>query len=322
VVHVSPDVARFRAGSSVAVAAAPQPGVLIDEVGARLLVGGLSALSSATSVLPRVGVGQPACTVVGTLWYAAAPAARDAVRDNLQHITGGTPSKRQVREVFVQGALNYWDTLAISHMTYDSLMAAVEFHGRGHIDAALQAGKGVVLAGAHLGSIGLVAQLLPALGYPMSGIIEAIKPQRLYDFFASRRARFGLHLYPPSARALRELVAALRRNEVIGLIADRDVTGKGMTIDFFDQPTRFAEGAAAIALRTGAPLLPAVAVRRPDGRFEAIIEPPIELLPSGDHERDVLALTQFLARRLQYHIANHPEQWTVFQRRWPAAAPV
>ncbi|HET6318858.1 MAG TPA: lysophospholipid acyltransferase family protein [Chloroflexota bacterium] len=296
--------------------------MLIDELGARLLVGGLSVLSPAMGVLPRVGVGQPVCAVVGGLWYASSPAARAAVRDNLQHITGLVPSNRQVREVFVHGALNYWDTLAIDQLTHQRLFALVDLHGRSHLDAALLGNKGAILAGAHLGSIGLVGQIVPALGYRMSGLIEPIKPQRLYDFFAQHRQRFGLRLYPASALALRELLAALRRNEVLGLITDRDVTDSGQMVRFFDAPTRFADGPAALALRTGAPILPAVAVRRADGTFDAIIEPPIDFAPSGDHKRDVLALTQAMAGRLEYHIANHPEQWTVFQRRWPMAAPV
>ncbi len=273
-------------------------------------------------VLPRVSVGQPVCAFVGSVWYAAAPAARAAVRDNLQHITGRVPSNHQVREVFVHGALNYWDTLAIDRLTHKQLLGLVELHGRGHLDAALRGNKGVILAGAHLGSIGLVGQIVPALGYRMSGLIEPIQPRSLYDFFAQRRQRFGLRLYPASALALRELLAALRRNEVLGLITDRDVTASGLMVRFFDAPTRFADGPAALALRTGAPILPAVAVRRANGTFDAIIEPPIEFAPSGDHKHDVLVLTHAMAGRLEYHIANHPEQWTVFQRRWPMAAPV
>src|SRR4249920_3359895 len=84
-------------------------------------------------------------------------------------------------------------------------------------------------------------------------------------------------------------------------------------------PVRSAsDGLPSLALRTGAPLLTGVVVRQPDGLFEAILDPPIEFERSGDQKADVLALTQAMARRLEYHVANHPEQWTVFQKRWPA----
>jgi lauroyl/myristoyl acyltransferase len=126
-------------------------------------------------------------------------------------------------------------------------------------------------------------------------------------------------LLPTTPSSLRELLTALRRNEVVGLVADRDVTGTGPLIKFFDAPTRFADGPAALSMRTGAPILPAVAIRRADGGFDGWIESPLSRPNSGDTRRDVLSLTRAVALRLEYHIANHPEQWTVFQARWPAA---
>src|SRR5262249_44109344 len=121
--------------------------------------------------------------------------------------------------------------------------------------------------------------------------------------------------------SVRELLATLRRNEVVGLITDRDVTGTGPVIDFFGAPTQFPDGAAVLSLRTGATILSAAAVARADGRFEAWFDPPLPLPPTGDAKRDVLELTRAVARRLEYHVANHPEQWTVFQRRWPDPNP-
>ncbi len=239
----------------------------------------------------------------------------------MRHVLGREPTPRQVRAVFVHGALNYWDTFALARLQSHDVRALVHMDGREHIDAALAAGRGVILAGAHLGSIAFVGQIVPALGYPMVGLLEQIKPAWLYDFFARERQRLGMRLFPATASAVRELLAALQRNEVLGLVTDRDVTGTGPFVRFFDAPARFADGPAALSLRTGAPILPSVAIRRPDGGFRAVIEAPLQFEPSGDRKRDAVALTQAVAGRLEYHIANHPEQWTVFQRRWPAAAP-
>ena len=119
--------------------------------------------------------------------------------------------------------------------------------------------------------------------------------------------------------AVRELLLALRRNELVGLVTDRDVNGTGPRIRFFDAPTPFPDGAAWLSLRTGAPILIAVAVRKANGRFDAWFEPLPPIERSGDRRADVLRLTQAVAERLQYYVASHPEQWTVFQRRWPEA---
>ena len=108
---------------------------------------------------------------------------------------------------------------------------------------------------------------------------------------------------------------------MLGLVTDRDITGKGPLVPFFGTPTRFPEGPAALSVRTGAPLLIAVAVRIAGGRFEARFEPLPPVERTGDARRDVLALTRAVAERLEYYVANHPEQWTVFQRRWPEPQP-
>jgi len=287
----------------------------------RLLIAGLEALSGLAGVLPRHAVAEPLCRVAGLIWYAAAPSGRAAVRDNLGHVYGRLPSRREVATVFQHGALNYWDTFAIPHVDAAALLDLVDVHGIEHLAAARAHGKGVVACTAHLGSVAFVGQILPALGYPMIGLIEPLDPPELFEFFARQRQAQGARLLPIGTAALRELLLALRRNEVVGLVTDRDVTGSGPMVPFFDALTQFPDGAAALAVRTGAPVLIAVSVRKAKGRFDALIEPLPPMPMTGDTKHDVLALTQAIARRLEYHIANHPEQWTVFQKRWPEVRP-
>jgi lauroyl/myristoyl acyltransferase len=288
----------------------------------RLLLSALDALTAAARVVPRHEIAEPVCRLAGIVWYLAAPPARAAVRDNLRHVRGRQPTWREVVAVFQYGALNYWDTFAIPHFDAQSTLSVVDIHGAEAIARARAAGRGVVVISAHLGSVAFVGQILPALGYPTIGLLEPLDPPELYEFFARQRQAQGARLLPASAAALRELLLALRRNEVVGLVTDRDVTGSGPTIQFFDAPTQFPDGAAALSIRTGAPIVVAVSIRRPDGRFDVWIEDLPNVPPrTGNMRQDVLALTQAVARGLQYHIASHPEQWTVFQKRWPEAQP-
>jgi KDO2-lipid IV(A) lauroyltransferase len=313
-------VADRRSAAARPGAAVAQPGLLIDDRRARLLVAGLEALSVLTGAAPRRQIGEPLCRLFGLAWYAAVPSARAAVRDNLRHILGHEPNRAQVREVFFHGALNYWDILAIPHLSRAQVLALVTLTGKERIEAALANGKGVILAGAHLSSVSLAGQSIPANGIPVLSMVEPIEPPRLFDFFARSRAGSGARMLPATPATLRELLATLRRNEVLGIVSDRDITGTGPFVQFFDAPTRFPDGLPALSVRTGAPILPSVAIRHPDGKYEALIDTPIPIPNTGDHRRDILELTQAMATRLQYHVANHPEQWTVFQRRWPLQA--
>jgi phosphatidylinositol dimannoside acyltransferase len=281
----------------------------------------LTLASAAVGVTPRRTVGEPLCRIAGSLWYLSAPAARAAVRANLRHILRREPSWREVLTVFQHGAFNYWDTFATPHITQAQFRELMVVQGAEHITAARAAGKGVVCATAHLGSVAFVGQIVPALGHPMVSLVEPLDPPELLEFFTRHRQGLGARMLPIGKSALRELFVALRRNEVVGLVTDRDVTGTGPMIDFFGAPTQFPDGVAALSVRTGAPILIAIATRRPDGRFDALFEPLPPVPLTGDPKTDVLRLTQAVARRLEYHIAIHPEQWTVFQKRWPEAQP-
>lgn len=266
-------------------------------------------------------MGERLCRVAGSLWYLSAPAARAAVRDNLRHILRREPSWREVMTVFHHGAFNHWDTLAIPRFTLARVRDLVDVRGAEHIPAALAQGRGLVCATAHLGSVSFVGQILPALGYSVVCLVEPLEPPELLEFFTRSRQGLGARMLPLGRSALRELLLALRRNEAVALVTDRNVTASGPTVEFFDARTRFPDGVGALAVRTGAPILIAVATRRADGRFDALFEPLPAVALTGDSKTDVLLLTQAVAKRLEYHIANHPEQWTVFQNRWAETQP-
>ena len=212
----------------------------------------VSLLSAAVRVIPRRAVGEPVCRMAGAVWFLSAPAARAAVRDNLRHILRRDPGWREILTVFQHGAFNYWDTFAIPHVNGAALLELVDVHGAEPLAAAHAQGKGVIACTAHLGSVAFVGQIVPALGYSMVGLIEPLASPELFEFFARQRQAQGARLLPISTGALRELVLALRRNEVVGLVTDRDVTGSGPRVPFFDALTQFPDGGAALAVRTGA----------------------------------------------------------------------
>jgi lauroyl/myristoyl acyltransferase len=283
----------------------------------RLILAALEAASALTGALPRATVAEPVCRVAGALWYLSRPAHRAAVQDNLSHVLGRQPTRAEVVRVFHHGALNYWDTFGMTHVSRRELLELVDIQGAEHIDHALAGGRGAICVGAHLGSIAFSGQILTALGYIVVGLVERFEPVEVFEFFARQRQTLGSRLLPAGSGGLRELLQALRRNEVLGLVVDRDVTGTGPTIQFFGAPTQFPDGAAALSVHTGAPILIGIAVRKAGARFNAWIEPLPPVERTGDQKEDVIRLTQAIAGRLEYYVASYPEQWTVFQKRWP-----
>jgi KDO2-lipid IV(A) lauroyltransferase len=110
----------------------------------------------------------------------------------------------------------------------------------------------------------------------------------------------------------------LRGNGVVALVADRDISGKGVEVEFFGEKTTMPAGSVALADRTGAVLLP-VGCYFAEGRgHEFVIESPVVLPEVGKRSDRIAAGTQLLAHRLEAIIRRAPEQWHLFQPNWPS----
>jgi KDO2-lipid IV(A) lauroyltransferase len=253
---------------------------------------------------------------IGDLCFALNGRGRAAVTSNLTHVLGRPPASGTVRAVFRHGARNYCDTLLIPSLTAEQLEALVRLDDWSALDRALAAGRGAIMVGAHLSSVALTGQLVAARGYPVTSVAERVEPPDLNELLLRLRSGGGVRVLALSQQLTRELLATLARNEVVGLVMDRDIAGTGVRVDFFGAPASLPGGAALLALRSGAARLPAAAVRTPDQRFLGRIGPPIELVRGQDLRESVVRSTQVIARALEALIRPHVEQWTVFQPLW------
>jgi KDO2-lipid IV(A) lauroyltransferase len=116
------------------------------------------------------------------------------------------------------------------------------------------------------------------------------------------------------------LVRALKAGVVVGLVSDRDLVGNGVEVTFFGEKTTLPGGAATLALRTGAVLLPVVVYSGPGNWHTGVVHPPLDTTRSGSLRADVARLTQELATCFEEFIRRHPEQWHLYQANWPSDA--
>lgn len=261
--------------------------------------------------MPRALI-DPFAEIVGTLAYLSASNARRAVRANLSVIAPERNGRGLVRRIFVEQTRNYVEIFAIPRLDKKRLLAELRTEGWEHVARAYERGKGVIFASAHLGPVSVVGQMLLAHGYPVALPIEAERS----DFQrAVNRARGGGGLQLIRTDSSRGIFRVLREGKMLGILADRAVTGVGQRVEFFGQQALLPSAAVVLALRTGAALVPAFAGRS-DGALTASFEPPIEIPNTGDREADVREGVQRFARVLEDYVRRAPDQWTVFEDFW------
>ncbi len=277
-----------------------------------MLMGTLSrAAERALPLMPRALIG-PFAEVVGTLVYLAAPGARRAVRANLAVIAPERNGRGLVRRIFVEQTRNYVEIFSIPRTDPKKLLAALRTDGWEHVARAYEQGKGVILASAHLGPVSVVGQMVLAHGYPVALPVEV----ETSEFQRSvNRARGGAGLQLIRTDSARGIFRFLREGKVLGILADRAVTGVGERVEFFGREALLPSAAVVLSMRTGAPLVPSFAGRS-DGVLTASFEPPLDIPDTGDRNADVREGVQRFARVLERYVRRTPEQWTVFEDFW------
>jgi lauroyl/myristoyl acyltransferase len=248
-------------------------------------------------------------------WFAD---AREPLRDNIRHVLPrAAPQEidRVARGILRNHLKNYYDFFRSSRLTKDDIAKLVQVNGFENLESALKRGRGVIFVTAHFGNLDIVGQTFAIRGYQVTTPAEHVKPEILYQRIVATRASKGLTIIPVDGPLL-SLVRALKKNEIVGLASDLDVTKSGIVIDFFGAPARLPDGHVQMALRTGAALLPAFSMRLPDNTFAAYAEPAIELSSTGDMTADVHAGVEQVARVMEKRIGQHPEQWVMFHRIW------
>jgi len=186
------------------------------------------------------------------------------------------------------------------------------------LEAAFAAGDGLVLAAPHLGGWDFGGAWLALLGFKPFAVAEAVEPPELFEWFASWRRRLGVEVVPAGPDAGTAVLEAVRQGRTVGLVADRDILGTGVEVEFFGETTTLPAGPAVLALRTGVPLLPCAIYFDGADHHRVVIRPPLEAARQGRFREDVQRVTQALTHELEDLIRAAPEQWHLLQPNWPS----
>lgn len=241
---------------------------------------------------------------------------------NLRRVLGeglhGRELGRLSREVFVSYARYYIDSFRLPSRTASEVEAGFTVEGYEHVEEALAAGVGPILALPHLGGWEWAAFWLTRIkGERVSAVVEELRPPELFEWFSGLRRDLGMDVIPLGPGAGAAVISAIKQRHITCLLSDRYLSGGGVPVEFFGERTLLPSGPATLALRTGAPLLPTVVYFR-GAACHGVVRPPIPAERQGRLRDDVARITQLVARELELLIAPAPEQWHLLQPNWPS----
>jgi lauroyl/myristoyl acyltransferase len=221
-----------------------------------------------------------------------------------------------VRRAFINHARYYVELARAPKFTSSWVVERLVDESPGAVDAWLVKGKALILVGLHFGAIevpGIFAvHRLGRIVSPMESVANA----RVQRYIYSTRATVGVRIVPLQDAGV-ELLAALRRNEAVGLVADRNISGGGIEVDLFGAATRIPAGPVLLAAETGAPVYVSAVRRVGRGRYRGSLR---ELQsPAGGNRRErSRAMAREEARLFEQFIIEAPEQWlALFHPIWP-----
>jgi KDO2-lipid IV(A) lauroyltransferase len=247
----------------------------------------------------------------GTAWYWLNGRQRRAALDNYAAALDLERSDPEVARVARRAFQNYGrmvvDFLLLGSLTKRELIERTDIDGLEYVDAALARGRGVIMALPHMGSWDNTGSYGGALGYPIMAVTGRF-PGSLNDAVVRTRQRYGLQVLLVGRPAVRGIIQALSANRMVGLVCDQE-EGPGVEVRFFGRRAVVPGGPAALALKTGAALIPAYQYMAPSGRHHIQVEAALSWPESETKE----SLMQRIVHRFEAFIRVRPDQWYAFR---------
>jgi len=192
----------------------------------------------------------------------------------------------------------------------------VTFHGIEHFKNALQKGRGVLLLASHFGNWELMALAFSLRYSPINIVVRPLDNPFLDKLITKIRTRGGNQLIPKKG-SVKKMLRLLAAGEVVALLLDQNPAWyEGVFVPFFNEIACTNKALGTIALRTGAPVIPAFNVRQPDGSYRIFGEQEVVLARSGDTTRDVEENTAKFNKIIETYVRRYPEQWFWVHQRW------
>ena len=246
---------------------------------------------------------------------------RNVALQNLRIAFGQEKSEEERRSIakrnFQHMGMMVIEFFRILGMDTETYKRKVSVEGLEEALKLLEKKKGGLLLIGHFGNWELMGFMAKVIGNPVLAVAKPIKRnERLYRFIAEIRDKAGLHLISPE-NATQKVIHALSKNRLVGIMIDqRAKRSRAVWVEFFGKKAPTTPGLAVMAIRSGAPVVPVFMIRNGFQKHRLLVKDPIELVLTGDMNKDVEINMQRFTRVLESMIREYPDQWIWIHRRW------
>ena len=183
---------------------------------------------------------------------------------------------------------------------------------------AVNAGKGIILLGMHMGNWELITAYAKRSGLFMTAATANFPDQRINQLMISQRKLENMEIMPRgTGMSSRKLFRCLKNKNILILIIDQDTNVPSTWVPFFGIPSKTPVGASVFALKTGASVVSYYVIRENDGTFRMKFETlGIFGRNHPSMEQDIYSVTRKINKHLEQRIRENPQQWAWFHRRW------
>jgi len=193
----------------------------------------------------------------------------------------------------------------------------ITYEGKEYMDQALSLGRGAILLTAHVGNWELLGCFMAWSGYTLNAVARKISDSRLNRILLNFREGESVRVIQrDSPTAGRQLLKAIKNNEIVGILIDQDTTVKGVMADFFGKKANTPAGPAILARRRAVPVVAYHIYRVSDWEHRIVARPPFEIVQTDDISKDIETNTEIFNSVIEQFIREHPEQWVWHHRRW------
>ena len=257
-------------------------------------------------------------SALGLAFYAVDGAHRRVALTNLEQcFPKRNPDERRAiaRRMFAHFGQVLLTLLTFSALTDEEMLARAEYEGEERVRLAYARGKGVIFFTGHFGFWELHALAHGARLRPIGVLARALDNARLNDLLERIRSRTGNTVIYRQG-AVRRVLKLLAAGEGVAMLIDQHMHGSdAIWVNFFQRPAATTSTLAALALRTGATVIPVFALPLPGGRYRFVYELPVEP-PTGDGPEAIRGFTQRCTDVLEMQVRRRPELWLWMHRRW------